>query len=330
MRGSLVESIHSAAVAVADSTGRVTARLGSIEHPIFLRSSAKPFQTMAVVESGAAEKFGLSSRELAVMTGSHSSERIHVETVASLLERIGLDASDLQCGTHVPFNRTVAEEHRREGRPFTPLGHNCSGKHTGMLAAAVTGGHDTSSYLDPSHPVQQRIIGILADLTGRIRDRIKIAVDGCGAPTFGLTLSEAACAFARLMSPDTLASQHRDAARRVVTAMRDHPEMVAGAGMMDTELSAHPRHNLVAKRGAEGVQCAAFVKDGSGRGIAAKVADGNNGRARSVLIMEILRQLDIMTDTELAGLTEASALVVRNDRGREVGRVRAAFTLQSI
>src|SRR5262245_51034023 len=74
IRGSVVESVHSAAIAVADSQGRLVARLGGIEHVVFLRSSAKPFQTMAVIESGAAEKFDLTASELALMAGSHSNE----------------------------------------------------------------------------------------------------------------------------------------------------------------------------------------------------------------------------------------------------------------
>ena len=327
-RGSQIESVHCAALAVADSEGRLTARLGSTDHVIYLRSSAKPLQAMAVIESGAAAAFGFTPRELAVIAGSHSSEPIHVETVKGILAKIGLDASALQCGTHVPFSRAVADEYRSSGRPFTALEHNCSGKHAGMLAAALAGGHDPATYLSPVHPVQQRIMGVVADLTGRMRDRIIVAVDGCGAPTLGVTLAEAARAFARLVAPDMLAMEHRESAARIVGAIRQHPEMIAGQGMMDTELSAYPSHNLIAKRGAEGVQCAAYVKDGVGHGIAAKVGDGDNGRARAALTMEVLRQLGLLSDTDLSGLTASAGLSIRNDAGREIGKVRAVFTLQ--
>src|SRR5262245_4214833 len=260
-RGSVVESVHSAAVAVADSHGRVVARLGGIDHVVFLRSSAKPFQAMAVVESGAVEKFGLTAQELAVMAGSHSSEPNHVTTAAGILAKIGLDVTALQCGTHTPFSKKIAEQYRASGRALTALEHNCSGKHAGMLAAALAGGHDTASYLDPKHPVQQSAIGVLADLTGRMRDRILVAIDGCSAPTFAVSLAEAARAFARLVEPQGLVPSHRDSAARVVAAMREHPLMVGGEGTLDTELTAHSIHSLVAKRGAEGVQCLAFVKD---------------------------------------------------------------------
>ena len=326
-RGPLVESVHGGAIAVADRDGRVLASLGGIDEAIYLRSCAKPFQAMAVVESGAVERFGLSPRELAVMTGSHGSEPEQVAVVAGILEKIGLDRSALGCGTHTPFNREVADAYRRSGRPLTPLEHNCSGKHAGMLAAAVAGGHRPDSYLEPSHPVQRRILGVVADLTGRPPDRIVIGEDGCGAPTLGVSLAEAARAFARLVCPDRLPAEHQGAAARVVEAMRQHPEMIAGRGMLDTELTAHPRSTLISKRGAEGVQCAAFVDGADGCGIAAKIADGDNGRARVAVILDVLRQLEALTDQEVARLTEASALIVRNDRGREVGRVRAIFKL---
>ncbi len=321
-RGKFVESIHMAAIAVVDSSSRVVSRLGSADHEVFLRSAAKPFQAMAVIESGAVERFGLSAAEIAVMSGSHSSEPGQVEVVASILRKAGLDPSALRCGTHTPFNREVAEEYRRRGVPIAPIHHNCSGKHAGMLASAAAGGHDIESYLAPDHPVQQRILDIFADMTGRRRNQVPVAVDGCGAPTLGATLSEAARAFSRL------AASPRESARAVVGAMRGHPGMVAGQGMMDTELLSHPRHDLISKRGAEGVWCGAHTKGGSPWGIAFKIADGNSARARTALIVELLRRHGLMTEAELERLTEASSLSVLNDGGRVVGAVRAAFEMQ--
>lgn len=326
-RGDLVESVHGAAVAVADAAGRVIARLGGIEHPIFLRSSAKPFQVIAILEMGAATRFRLTSEEIAVMAGSHNSEPAHVEAVLSILRKIGLDRRALQCGTHVPFSRQVADAYRREGRPFTTLESNCSGKHAGMLAAALAGGHDTATYLHPEHPVQKRILTVVSDMTGCPVQEIRVAVDGCGAPTIGVTLAAAARAFARLVSTGSDAGEHADSANRVIEAMRAHPLMVGGEGTLDTELTAHPRHRLVAKRGAEGVQCAGWEM-GQAMGLAAKVADGDNGRARIALAAEALRQMGVIEDPEVPRLSEMGALVVRTNAGIEVGRVRPAFTLQ--
>jgi len=329
-RGPIVDSVHAAAIAVADATGRVVARLGGVDQIVYLRSSAKPFQTMAVVESGAAERFSFTPKELSVMSGSHGGDPEHVATVEGILARIGLDAGALRCGVHVPFSRRTADECRAAGRPFTVLQNNCSGKHAGMLAVALAGGHELRGYLEPSHPVQQRIIGILSDLTGRMRDRIVVGVDGCGAPTFGVSLSEAARAFARLVAPGTLSASHRDAAALVVSAMRENPVMVAGDGMTDTELTGSAHNGLVAKRGAEGLQCLGYVLDGGGYGVAGKVADGNDGRARVGLVVGIVRQLNLVPEEEIRRLTERDMLVVRNHAGREIGEVRPAFTLQRL
>jgi L-asparaginase II len=326
-RGGLVESIHGAAVAVSGPDGVLAARLGGLDHPVFLRSSAKPFQTMAILELGAAARFGLTQAEVAVITGSHSSEPPHLEAVESILSKIGLGVSALQCGTHVPFSRKVADAYRRAGRPFTPLESNCSGKHAGMLAAAVAGGHDTATYLDPAHPVQQRILEVVAWMAGCPRDKVHVATDGCGAPTFGISLAQAARACARLLAPGDGAGAHADSAAQVVDAMRAHPLMVGGEGTLDTELTAHPRHRLVAKRGAEGVQCAAW-ESGGALGMAAKVADGDNGRARVALAVETLRQMDVLSDEDVARLTEIETLAVRTMTGVEVGRVRPAFSLR--
>jgi len=328
-RGSMVESVHCAALAVVDSAGKVVARLGGISEPVFIRSSAKPIQAMAVIESGAAEKFDITPRELAIMCGSHSGEAFHVQTVVGLLARLDLSAEALQCGTHTPFSKAVAEQYRKEGRPFTTLEHNCSGKHAGMLASCLAGGHDTARYLEPTHPVQQRVMGILADLTGRMRDRIAVAVDGCSAPTFGVSLEESARAFARLADPERIDPRHRDAARRVIEAMRAHPEMVGGTGTLDTELTALPKHALICKRGAEGVQCAAFFRDNLGFGLAAKIGDGDNYRARVALTIESLRQLGVLEAGDIEQLTETSYLRILNNRGREVGQVRGAFVMGS-
>jgi L-asparaginase II len=324
-RGAMVESVHCAALAVVHSAGKVVGRLGGIGEPVFLRSSAKPIQAMAVIESGAAEKYAITPAELAVICGSHSSEAFHVQAVAGLLGRLGLSTDALQCGTHTPFSKAVAEQYRKEGRPFTALEHNCSGKHAGMLASALAGGHDPARYLEPTHPVQQRIMGILADLTGRMRDRIAVAVDGCSAPTFGVSLDESARALARMADPERLDPKHRDAARSVIAAMRAHPEMVGGTGTLDTELTALPKFSLICKRGAEGVQCAAYVRDGLGFGLAAKVGDGDNYRARIALTIESLRQLGVIDAADIEKLTETSHLRILNNRGREVGQVRGAF-----
>ena len=163
-RGGRVESEHRGAIAVVDAQGRVLAHIGDVRLTSYLRSSAKPFQLLPLIESGAADRFGLTDRELAVIAGSHSGEPRHLEAVQSILDKIGLSEDALQCGSHVPFNLNAAGALRAANQEPTSLHNNCSGKHAGMLAQAIDRGWSTADYLDPNHPVQLGIRRRLAEL----------------------------------------------------------------------------------------------------------------------------------------------------------------------
>src|SRR5215467_4525616 len=161
-RGSLVESRHRGFIAVVDATGALVASLGDVGTPAWFRSAAKPFQTIPIITSGAAARYGLTRRELAVITGSHSGESVHLETVLSILNKIALDESALKCGAHMPFDDASAKRLRAENRGPRALHNNCSGKHAGMLAFAKHIGEPLENYLDPGHPIQRRIRSALA------------------------------------------------------------------------------------------------------------------------------------------------------------------------
>ena len=134
-RGTLVESRHAGAIAVADADGGLLFAFGDVERPVFPRSAVKAMQAMPLVESGAADAFGLGDDELAVACASHSGELAHVEAVRSLLAKAGLDESYLACGAHWPISEEASRELIRVGRRPQAIHNNCSGKHAGMLAA---------------------------------------------------------------------------------------------------------------------------------------------------------------------------------------------------
>jgi L-asparaginase II len=321
-RGGRVESEHRGAVAVVDAQGNLIAHAGDVALVSYLRSSAKPFQLLPLVESGAADRFGFTDAELAVIAGSHSGEPRHVAAVQSILNKIGLREDALQCGIHVPFNADAAKALRAEGREPSRLHNNCSGKHSGMLAQAVDRGLSTHDYLDPQHPVQIAIRQRLAELGGITFDQIGVGVDGCSAPCFAMPLRAAALAFARL------AEAREDGLRRVARAMLDHPEMVAGEGRIDTDLMRAMPNRLASKGGAEGYHGMGIVQpDGSAWGIAIKIADGDGKRGGHPVIIEVLRQLGILDDAALAKLQSYHTWPVTNHRGLEVGELRANFKL---
>jgi L-asparaginase II len=332
-RGPLVESRHLGAAAVVDAAGSLLFSVGNPDLVTYLRSSAKPMQAVAVVESGAAAAYGFSPREIAIFAASHNGEEMHTTTVSRILARLGLDNRSLACGVHEPLHKATAERLREAGEAPSVLHNNCSGKHAGMLALARQMGVPTEGYYRPEHPVQQRILATVASLTGMAPSEIAVGVDGCGVPVFGMPLRSAALAFARLADPRQLAPERAAAVRQVVSAMQSNPEMVAGTDRFDTDLMRQTRPRVFCKGGAEGYYALGLLPDPTagrpvGVGLALKVVDGDrDGRARPVAVMEALRQLGVLTDEDLTALAIYRSVEARNHRGDVVGQVRPAVVL---
>jgi L-asparaginase II len=329
-RGSLVESAHSAAIAVADPEGRLLASFGDHDRLIYLRSAAKPYQAAAALTAGIVERYGLTEDEIALISASHAGEAVHARTASSILSRSGLDSSALQCGTHAPFSRSAAEELVRDGRTPDVLMNNCSGKHAGMLAAARSGGQSISSYLEPGHPVQRANLAAISAFTGRAASEIRVAVDGCSAPTFAVTLHEAARAYARLAAAphlETGSAELTSAAARIGAAMRAYPELISGEGMLDTILM-RSIPGLLAKIGADGVHAMGWSGPRGPLGIAVKIMDGDSGKARAAVVLEVLRQVGALHGSETLPESVTGPFTVRSLRGVEVGQVRAIFRLR--
>ena len=328
-RGGHVESEHRGAIAVVDATGKLIAQAGDVQLVSYLRSSAKPFQLLPLIESGAADRFGFTDAELAIIAGSHSGEPRHVAAVQSILAKIGLPDSALQCGIHAPFNPGAAKALRAAGSEPTVLYNNCSGKHAGMLAQAIDRGLSTADYLDPQHPVQVTIRQRLAELAGLPIDQINVGVDGCSAPCFAMPLHASALAFAKLAEAGSTRSVQDDAGLgRVARVMMAYPEMVAGVGRLDTDLMRAAPQRVVSKGGAEGYHGMGVIRsDGSAFGIAIKIGDGDGKRGGHPVVIETLRQLGVLDDEALAVLKSYHTWKITNHRGTEVGEVRAQFQL---
>lgn len=311
-RGEAVESLHRGAIAVVDEAGELLGAVGDPATRILLRSSAKPFQAAAVVETGAADAFGLSDEEVALMAASHAGTPGHVEVAARLLERTGAPASALVCGS---------------------LTHMCSGKHAGMLLLAAHRGVAAEGYHLAEHPVQREILGYVAALlekgsrTPRFAKARPVSqpfpralftgIDGCGVPVIGLSLHDAARLFALLAAGAT------PALSRVRDAMLAHPVLVAGEGRLDTTLIQVGAGGIVAKGGAEGVEGVGFVTRPGGPGslgIAVKIEDGS-GRSIPVVVGGLLSAWGL--SAENAAVAQAHSPVVLDRTGREVGRIEA-------
>ncbi|HWW77246.1 MAG TPA: asparaginase, partial [Pyrinomonadaceae bacterium] len=287
-RGPIVESRHRGHVAAVDGEGRLVASLGEPDTVTYLRSSAKPFQAVPVVTSGAAERFRLTEAELAIACGSHSGEDLHAATVASMLKKAGLDESFLKCGEHEPYDRATAERLRASGERPGLLRNNCSGKHAGMLLLSRQLGAPPELYDDPNGPVQQAILRAVSQFSGEPESDIALGTDGCGVPVFGVSVRTMAQMYARLVAPPAEFEEGaRIAARRLAAAMTAHPEFVGGTReRFDTEVMRAGRGLVVSKIGAEGVYTAGVLpceRWPAGLGLAFKIEDGEDKRARSTI-----------------------------------------------
>jgi L-asparaginase II len=277
-----VEAVHRVhAVAVQD--GEVIAEAGDSQLVAFMRSSSKPLQALPLARA----REDLDARDLAIASASHLADDDQLAAVRALLEKAPATVDELECGP--------------EGEPPSPLNHNCSGKHAGMLALCRANQWQSAGYRLPDHPVQQAMLAVHAEAAEVGEDELPTGVDGCGVLTFALPLERMAHAFARV--------EQLDGAGRVADAMRAYPELIRGPRATDTRLM-RLLDGWIAKGGAEGLLCAA----GHGIGVALKAEDGS-GRALAPAAAAFFAELGLDLD-------ELSVLPLSNSRNERVGEVR--------
>jgi L-asparaginase II len=344
-RGDHVESFHTGSIAVVDSLGRLLAYAGEPGLRTCLRSAAKPFQAIPLLEYGGLEEYELSGEELALTCASHGGEPVHVATAAALLRKGEFDESDLLCGAHMPYDEKASAELRASGDDPSPLHNNCSGKHAGMLLATGVMDVPSARYIDADHPLQETMRATLADFAGLDPEEIATAIDGCGVPAYFLSLQRTAFAYARLMATSAggatgALQRYSSSADHIVAAMTGFPYYVAGAWSITTPLMKAFDGELLAKEGAEGFYSMAIapslattltgrlgVADDVALGIALKIHDGSMVRGRYPVILRTLELLgiDVATASDLQPYRKPS---ITNVAGAVVGEVRAEFDLE--
>lgn len=324
-RGDAIDSVHRGSIAVVDTAGNLLYGVGDPQALTMTRSTLKPFQALPFVSAGGVERFGYSPAQVALLCGSHSGEPRHVDAVAGMLAQAGNAIGDLQCGAHAP-GHYEARGQVPPPPPYSPLAHNCSGKHSGMLAYCVLCALPKQDYLGFEHPLQQAIRHAVAHYLRVPEADLVAGVDGCSAPNYAVPLARLALGFAKL------AVGHDDdrygrAPRILGDAMRRHPEMVAGEARTDLALMRAGQGDWVSKIGAEGVQGIGIRS--AGIGIAIKIGDGNK-RALRPVIAAALEQLGFLTRGGTAGLVDWREPAIRNYRGTVTGVIRSTFVLDKM
>jgi L-asparaginase II len=323
-RGGRIESSHHGHIAVVSSDGKLLYSLGDPYRVTFARSSLKPIQAIPVVETGAADRYEFTEADLSLCCASHSGEAQHTDRVKAILGRAGMDQLSLQCGTHIPHAQEVYKKLIEEGKDLTPLYNNCSGKHSGMLVTAKHMGESLEDYYKPKHPVQQRIVNAISEMTEYPVKMIEMGTDGCGVPVHALPLERLAYAFARMAHPDSLGAERAGVANRITAAMMKFPEMVAGTDRFCTDFMKAAGGRLFGKGGAEAVYLIGDKE--TGIGIAVKIEDGA-GRAAYPAALEAIRQLGLMNEEQLLQVKQHYQPVLKNARQEHVGELVPSFTL---
>ncbi len=316
-RGDTLESCHRGAVVAVDASGEVVFSLGDIDALVFPRSALKPLQAIPLIESGAAERFSLSDREIALGCASHNAESAHRNVLAAWMDRVALNPQMLECGESLPFHTATAHQWLREGGEPSRLLHNCSGKHTAMMTLAQHLGVSVTGYADYSHPTQQAWMAVLSELADTDAAALPWDRDGCGLPALALPLRLFAQVLSGFCNSAKQPPPRKQAMSRILDAMHTHPDMVAGVGRCCTAaMKVHD--DLVVKTGAEGVFAA--IAPGAGMAVALKIDDGAT-RAADAALGAVLLKLGVLSSAQYESLRPWFAPHIINSQSLVVGKL---------
>jgi L-asparaginase II len=318
-RSAYVESQHRGAWVLVDTSGAVVDGQGDWNQSVFPRSATKSLQALPLIESGAADRFGLGDESIALALASHHAESMHVAGVSALLGRLGLGVEHLKCGPQTPVNAQARRELLLRDEKPTALHNNCSGKHAGFLALASHLGDHLEHYLDPNSRSQRLVRDAVLEMSGSRESELHVAVDGCSAPTFHLPLTRLATALARVANPDGLPPARARACARLTHAAQTYPDLVGSTTQsLCSDLLRVTRGRLFPKLGTEAVYVVGIR--GADRGLAVKIDDGGY-RAMNAVVVDVLQRFEFLSAAEAQALASWGAGPVTNWAGAVVGRL---------
>lgn len=323
-RSHVIESIHKGYISVVDSNGEELYSTDKKDIKVYMRSSGKPIQAVALASSGSLDTFGISEKELAIICSSHSGEDFHREAVDSILKKIGLSEKHLQCGVANPYNQDMMKDLIKKGERPSQLYNCCSGKHAGMLALCKYYGYPIENYTELEHPVQQLILQTIAKILSMKHDDISVGIDGCGVPTFALPISQVARLYAFLALGNNEIGLFSEAFGRIADAMKANPRMINGDKEFCTELITNTNGRVIGKVGAEGIYCIAVPE--KQLGICIKISDGNE-RGVYPVATHLLKELGVLSDIAMEKLEKWIQPPLKNHKGKLIGHTIPVFDI---
>ena len=303
-RGPLVESVHEVVVAIADKRKLIVGYSGNLEYVISPRSSIKPLQAIPLLDSGAFDHFKLSDKHLVLACASHKAEKHHIEALNEWLGLIQKTESILRCGP--------------AAKSTSALTNNCSGKHLGMVSAAMQLKMDPTNYDKFEHPYQEFLRRYLTEISGIDFGKAPHGIDGCCIPTYGMTIQKFAIGMAAFVNDDAGDPRKRHYGR-ILDAIKKHPEYLSGLNDFAHKVIEISHGRAIVKTGAEGAY--AGIMPQQGLAFAVKVVDGNS-RAAEVACLHVFKRFGALTDAEYEKLKEFAEPTVFNSRNEKVGVIR--------
>lgn len=320
LRGSVVESIHQVTVVVVNEIGSVINYWGNPQFLTMPRSAIKMLQALPLIESGAAEKFGLEGKYLALACSSHRGEKDHLLALSQWNEKVQIKESDFVCAPHMPYDEASATALIRSGHKPGVLCNNCSGKHSAIITTCKHLGEDPAGYDKYEHNAQKRLRKVLTETMKVDHSKVSYGIDGCGIPTYAVPLQAIATGMATFINPKE-APARKAAADRILRAVRSFPFYISGSDSFNTAVIEKSQGRAIVKGGAEGVFCGVLPEKRVA--FAIKTSDGA-GRAAQVVTASLLLQLGGLTEAEFKALTKYTLPVITNWKGDVVGQMRIA------
>ena len=319
-RGNIAENLHRGHIVIVNNKKEIVKSIGDTKFYTFLRSCAKPIQAIPVIVSGAAEKFNFTDKEITIFAGSLNGQDFQIEILKSILKKISLDESYLKCGIHPPSHKLT----RLSTENYNVLHNNCAGKHLAMLTLCRFYDFSCEDYDKLEHPVQKLILDEISYFTEVEKDKIKIGIDGCGVPVFSVPLYNFALAYGKLANTYLINDVKKaKAVEFIVKNSIRYPELIAGDQRICTELM-RVKSNIFAKVGADGSYGIALPKEKLG--IAIKIESGNM-KVLNIVVIELLKQLNILSDSDVKKLRIFYDCKVFNHRKEIVGEFRPVFKI---
>jgi L-asparaginase II len=345
VRGGIEESVHRGDVVEVDAGGRVIRAIGDPARVVTLRSCVKPFGVTALIEAGGMSAFSLEPAEIAIMASSHSGEDLHVRTLQAMYRRVGISGAPLACGIEgMPLDPLTATRLARDGERPGPIRHMCSGQHSVFLLLCKLRGWDTTGYWLEEHPAQALYREAVARAFGTPVGRLRLAIDGCGLPTYAFPLSEVARAYALLADPHAApASDPRSALAQALVVVRDsmlaNPELIGGThDRLDTSLMKALPGRVVSKGGMEALRGIAILAGpranrhrAAASGMAIKIEDGYGfDRGTWAASVEALHQAGVLDGQPLRVMSRYHRPVSLDPHGRVGAEAIPSFVLAPV